>query len=59
VPQVNQSSIIQYGSPKANHNPVTNPMPYNIQNPYILKEITRFNNKRTGLANVGTSVVSG
>lgn len=23
------------------HNPMTNPMPYNVQNPYILKEMMR------------------
>lgn len=24
---------------KGNHNPITNPLPVNIQNPYILKQI--------------------
>jgi hypothetical protein len=26
---------------ESNHNPMTNPMPYNIQNPYILREFQR------------------
>lgn len=26
---------------QANHNPMVNPMPYNIQNPYILREFQR------------------
>lgn len=32
------------------HNPLINPMPYNIQNPYILKEM----NKQSYLASRGS-----
>lgn len=37
--RVNSQS--SYGSPVSQHNALLNPMPYNIQNPYILKEIGR------------------
>jgi len=41
------------------HNPILNPLPYSIQNPYLLKEINRYSSKRLNLANVGNSVVNG
>ncbi len=41
------------------HNPILNPLPYAIQNPYLLKEINRYSNKRVNLANVGNSVING
>lgn len=38
------------------HNPLVNPMPFNLQNPYILKQLER-NNSRNGsyLAGLGSS----
>ena len=42
------------------HNPLCNPMPYNVQNPYILKQMERNNsgllrNNGSYLANIGSN----
>jgi hypothetical protein len=29
-----------------NHNPITNPLPINIQNPYLLKQVTKLASER-------------
>ena len=45
-PQINRLALINnkifsdYGANK--HNPVINPVPFNIQNPYILKELNKY-----------------
>ena len=37
-----------------NHNPMVNPIPYNIQNPYILKEMTGLKTPSSYLAMKGS-----
>lgn len=40
------------------HNPLYNPLPYNVQNPYILKQMERNSSgliKNSYLANIGNS----
>jgi hypothetical protein len=44
--------------PVLKHNPVSNPLPYNLQNPYILKQLEKNNPgvlKNSYLANIGIS----
>lgn len=42
------------------HNPITNPMPNSIQNPYILKELNKYSSRRpNNLVNVGNNVLNG
>lgn len=40
-PNMSRANVPQRNSSFAadNHNPVTNPMPFNVQNPYILRQI--------------------
>lgn len=55
-PRKNLTAIV--GANTSFHNPITNPMPYNIQNPYILREMVgvRPRNERSNyLANVASS----
>jgi len=42
-----------------NHNPITNPLPVNIQNPYIMKEVIHMTNKRPYFANMATNNLLG
>jgi hypothetical protein len=45
--------------PAIKHNPVSNPVPYNLQNPYILKQLEKNNSgmlkNASYLANIGNS----
>jgi hypothetical protein len=42
------------------HNPITNPMPNSIQNPYILRELNKYSSRRpNNLVNVGNNVLNG
>jgi hypothetical protein len=45
--------------PNIKHNPLSNPLPYNVQNPYILKQLEKNNTgmlkNASYLANIGNS----
>lgn len=42
------------------HNPITNPMPNSIQNPYILRELNKYSSRRpNNLVSVGNNVING
>jgi hypothetical protein len=45
--------------PNIKHNPLSNPLPYNVQNPYILKQLEKNNSgmlkNASYLANIGNS----
>lgn len=44
-------NIFTYG-----HNPITNPIPYNIQNPYIAKEFVRAQSKNNIFSQTGQQI---
>ena len=44
---------------KAGHNPLTNPLPYNNQNPYIAREINNIAGRRPYFANMATNNLIG
>lgn len=50
-PRINYSMTPSVGDLNSNrivknHNPITNPLPVNIQNPYLLKQVTKLTNER-------------
>ena len=44
---------------RGTHNPITNPLPVNVQNPYLLKEIHGLSNRRPYFANMASSNLVG
>jgi len=44
---------------KKSHNPLTNPLPFNVQNPYIAKEMNKVIQKRPYFANMATNNLIG
>jgi len=46
-------------SVKGSHNPITNPLPFNVQNPYINKEINKLTQRRPYFANMASNNLIG
>jgi len=46
-------------SVRGSHNPITNPLPVNVQNPYLLKEIYSMSSRRPYFANMASSNLVG
>ena len=59
-PQFNKSSIanntiFSTNYPQGNHNPVVNPVPFNMQNPYILKQLKKFSSNAPNSQDLSTN----
>lgn len=46
-------------SVKGSHNPITNPLPVNVQNPYIAREINKISQRRPYFANMASTNLVG
>ncbi len=46
-------------SVKGSHNPITNPLPFNVQNPYINREINKISQRRPYFANMASNNLIG
>jgi len=58
-PQIRGSNSQNVFSTRSNHNPIVNPLPINIQNPYLMKEVGRLSiEKQNRLANLGSNILN-
>jgi len=48
------NSQMIFSTRNSNHNPIVNPLPVNMQNPYLLKEITKMGDKPNRLASLAS-----